>query len=397
MKTQENSITGIKKFKIEIPVQVIEDLKSRLNLTRWPDEVENVGWEYGTNLSYLKELVDYWLNQYDWHVHQEFLNSFDQFKVDIDDCSVHFVHVKGKGSNPTPIVLSHGWPSSFTEMLKIIPMLTDPEAHGGRDEDSFDVVVPSLPGFAFSSPREHGHIRAHELWAKLMVNVLGYDRFIAQGTDVGASVTTELGRFFPENVMGIHLSSVDFHWPDPLPQPEELSDAEKQYLANFAKWEREEYGYGHIQGTRPQTLAYGLNDSPVGLAAWIIEKYYQWSDCNGDIESRFSKDELLTNIMIYWITQTINSSSRQYYYSRNKINSPPPLKPGERVEVPVGIAMFPGEKDIMVPREFGERCYNIQHWADLPAGGHFAALEEPELLVNDIRRFARMLRKKNSR
>ena len=195
--------------------------------------------------------------------------------------------------------------------------------------------------------------------------------------------------------MSLIISSVDLLWPDPLPEVSQLSAAEKKYISNFSKWDDEENGYGHIQGTRPQTLAYGLNDSPIGLASWVIEKYYQWSDCNNNIESRFSKDELLTNIMIYWITQSINSSIRHYYYSKNKINSPSPLKLGERIEVPTGIAMFPGERDLIVPREFAERCYNIQHWTDMPSGGHFAALEEPELLVKDIRQFAQILKRKN--
>ena len=380
------------RFEIKVPGTAIEDLKARIKLTRWPDEVENAQWNYGTSLQYMRDLAHYWLEYFDWNKQVQYLNTFNQHQVRINDCSVHFVYEKGKGHNPIPIIISHGWPSSFTEMLKIIPMLTDPLSYGGTVDDVFDVIVPSLPGFAFSSPRKNGHIRAHELWAKLMVDVLGYKRFIAQGTDIGAGVTSQLGRYFPEFVMGIHISSVDLLRPDPLPETSQLSDAEIKYTNNLFKWNDEENGYGHIQGTRPQTLAYGLNDSPVGLAAWIIEKYYQWSDCNKNIESRFSKDELLTNIMIYWMTQTVNSSIRHYYYSKNKVNSPPPLKPGERIEVPTGVAMFPGEKDLIVPREFAERCYNIQHWTDMPSGGHFAALEEPELLVKDIRQFAQTLK-----
>lgn len=382
----------MKKFQINISQFVLDDLKERIKNTRWTDEIEGSGWEYGTNLAYLKELTLYWIDKFDWRAQEEYLNSFNQYKTEIDDCLVHFIYEKGKGSNPIPLIISHGWPSSFTEMLKIIPMLTDPVKHGGTEEDAFDVIVPSLPGCGFSAPRKHGHMRAHELWIKLMSDVFGYKNFIAQGTDVGAGVTSQLGRFFPQQVMGIHISSVDLLWPSPLPNETQLSESEKKYISNSAKWDKEEYGYGHIQGTRPQTLAYGLNDSPIGLAAWIIEKFQAWSDCNGNIESRFSKDELLKNITIYWATQTINSSIRHYYNKTNNINSPPPLKLGEKINVPTGIAMFPGEKDLIVPREFAERCYNIQHWTDMPSGGHFAAIEEPMLLVNDIRKFAKMFR-----
>jgi pimeloyl-ACP methyl ester carboxylesterase len=380
------------KFKIDIPTNIITDLKQRLKNTRWPDEPHDNDWQYGTNRQYLKDLMKYWLEEYDWYKQQEYLNSFHQYQTILDDCRIHFIYEKGIGKNPLPLIISHGWPSSFTEMLTIIPMLTNPLQYGGSIDDAFDVVVPSLPGFAFSSPRINGHIRAHELWQKLMTGVLGYKRFMAQGTDVGAGVTSQLGRFFPQNVLGIHISSVDLLWPDPLPDSTFLSASEKKYLAGFSKWDEQENGYGHIQGTRPQTLAYGLNDSPAGLAAWIIEKFYYWSDCNGDIESRFSKDELLTNIMIYWVTQSINSSMRHYYYSRQKINIPATLKEGEHITIPTAVAMFPGEKDLIVPREFAERCYNIMQWTDLTSGGHFAALEEPQRLVEDIRKFARTLR-----
>lgn len=382
----------MKIFKIDLSQTVLDDLQMRLRNTRWPDEVTGSGWEYGTNLSYMKDLVSYWLDGFNWRTQETYLNSFSQFRTQIDDCLVHFVYEKGKGKHPIPMIISHGWPSSFTEMLKIIPMLTDPLNHGGKEEDAFDVIVPSLPGFGFSSPRKNGHMRAHELWAKLMTDVLGYDRFLAQGTDVGAGVTSQLGRFYPKQVMGIHISSVDLLWPGSMPDDSQLSDAEKKHIANAAKWDKEENGYGHIQGTRPQTLAYGLNDSPAGLAAWIVEKYRAWSDCKGDIESRFTKDELLTNITFYWATQTIHSSMRHYYHYTNKVNAPPPLEPGEKITVPTGVAMFPGEKDLVVPKHFAERTYNIIHWTDMPSGGHFAAIEEPELLVDDLRKFAKEFR-----
>lgn len=377
-------------FTIPFSRLVVDDLRKRLQSTRWPDEVPGSGWSYGTELSYLKELCSYWEKEFDWERQVSRLNAFHHFKTQIDDCHVHFIHERGKGPNPTPIIISHGWPSSFAEMLKVIPMLTDPVRFGGRPEDSFDVVVPSLPGFAYSTPRKHGHMRAHELWAKLMREVLGYTSFIAQGTDVGAGVTSLLGYFFPKCVRGIHISSVDLLWPDPMPSNSELTDGEKDYVARFHKWEQEENGYGHIQGTRPQTLAYGLNDSPAGLAAWIVEKFRAWSDCGGEIESRFTKDELLTTIMIYWTTQTINSSMRHYYHFTNSDNLPT-RAPGGKIQVPTGVAMFPGEKDLIVPREFAERSYNIRHWTNPPRGGHFAAIEEPDLLVQDIRAFNNQL------
>ena len=385
----------MKPFSIPFSQAVLDDLRMRLRHTRWPDQVDGAGWSYGTELSYLKELCSYWENEFDWQRQVSILNSLHHYRVTIDDCLIHFVHERGNGPNPTPLIISHGWPSSFAEMLKIIPMLTDPVRFGGKVEDSFDVVVPSLPGFGYSSPRRHGHMRAHELWAKLMTQVLDYPSFVAQGTDVGAGVTSLLGYFFPDCVRGIHISSVDLLWPDPLPPASELTKNEKRYLAGFEKWEKEENGYGHIQGTKPQTLAYSLNDSPAGLAAWIVEKFRSWSDCGGNIESRFTKDELLTTIMIYWTTQTMNSSMRHYYHYANDVNLPR-RKPGEKIRVPTGVAMFPGEKDLIVPREFAQRSYDIRHWTNLPRGGHFAAVEEPELLVEDIRAFCRHIRTKGS-
>ncbi|HZR06710.1 MAG TPA: epoxide hydrolase [Candidatus Udaeobacter sp.] len=384
--------TKMKKFAIHIPEPELDGLRKRIISTRWPDNPEGESWRYGTNRTYLQELSHYWAKDFDWRKQEALLNKFQQYKVQIDDCLVHFIHEKGKGPNPLPIVISHGWPSSFMEMYKIIPMLTDPAHHGGHADDSFDVIVPSLPGFGFSSPRRQGHMRAHELWAKLMTEILGYSKFIAQGGDVGAGVTSLLGRFYPKKLFGIHISGVDLLFPASLPDPSQLSEAERKYISSLGTWEKEENGYGHIQGTRPQTLAYGLNDSPVGLAAWIIEKFHNWSDCHGNIETRFSKDDLLTNITIYWVTQTINSSMRHYFYSQNRVNAPPPLRNGERIDVPTGVAMFPGERDLIVPREFAQRVYNIAHWTDMPSGGHFAALEEPELLVDDIRTFAKLFR-----
>jgi len=287
--------------------------------------------------------------------------------------------------------VTHGWPGTFFEMHKIIPFLSDPANHGGNPADSFDVIVPSMPGYGFSDPAtERGLdvLSVGDLWAKLMLENLGYPRFGAQGGDWGASVTAKLGFSHPDKVIGIHSTSVTRPTPYMGPGSRELSDAEKAIIRHRTDWQASEGGYAHIQGTKPQTLSYGLNDSPAGLAAWIVEKYRTWSDCGGDVESRFTKDELLTTVMIYWVTQSIGSSTRLYYETNRK---PWDLKQGERIEVPCGIASFPGENTVPL-REWAERSYNVQHWTDMPSGGHFAALEEPVNLVADIRDFFRPLR-----
>jgi pimeloyl-ACP methyl ester carboxylesterase len=379
-------------FSVELSDGILEDLWARLERTRWPDQVDGAQWDYGTELSYLRELVDYWLTGFDWRKQEQLLNRLPQFREKIDGLEVHFVHVRGTGPRPFPLIVTHGWPSSFFEMYKIVGPLADPARHGGDPGDSFDVVVPSLPGFAFSErPVRRGPVPVDQLWRKLMTETLGFASFGAYGGDIGARVTSALGRFHSDVVRGIHIGSVDLDWPEPLPDKALLSQSEGDYLKRVRRWEREEGAYGEIQATRPQTLAYGLNDSPAGLAAWIVEKFRAWSDCGGDLESRFTKDELLTNVMIYWATQTINSSMRRYFEARSN-PAPNPLKLGERIEVPTGIAMFPGEKDLVVPREWADRCYNIERWTEMPAGGHFPALEEPGLLVQDIRAFFRGLR-----
>ncbi len=363
----------MEQFNIKIQQEVLDDLQARLKATRWPDQVEHADWDYGVELSYLKELVAYWLNGFSWTKQEELLNKYPQFKAEVDGYAIHFVHIRGKGPNPLPLLITHGWPSSFFETYKIIEPLSDPARYGADAEDSFDVIVPSLPGYGFSDRSlNRGFLRVDNLWRKLMLEVLGYPRFVTHGTDIGARVTSALGRFHGDVVSAIHIGSVDLEWPDPLPN--DLSASERDYVERVHHWEKKDGAYAEIQATRPQTLAYGLNDSPAGLAAWIVEKYREWSDCGGDVESRFTKDELLTNITLYWVTQTINSSIRRYYEAGHQPN-PNPLKPGERINTPTGIAMFPGEKDLLVPREFAERCYNIRHWADMPKGGHSQRLK----------------------
>jgi len=382
----------MERFTLKVESAVLEDLQSRLARTRWPDQIQGAGWSYGTDLGYLRELVDYWRTAFDWREQERQINQLPQFRTRVEGLNIYFVYARGTGPASFPLVLTHGWPSSFFEAYKIIGPLTDPGSHGGDPADAFDVVVPSLPGFGFSErPSQPGLVPIDMIWRRLMTDTLGYSRFGAHGTDIGARVTSALGRFHPDVVAGIHLGSVDLEWPDPLPEDNDLTEAERSYLKRARHWEQEEGAYAEIQATRPQTLAYGLNDSPVGLAAWIIEKYRAWSDCHGDLESRFTKDELLTNIMIYWVSETINSSMRRYYESRHN-PSPRPLKLGQRIETPTGIAMFPGELALLVPREWAERCYNVKRWTDMPSGGHFPALEEPALLIEDIRAFLRPYR-----
>jgi len=375
-------------FHVNVPNEILDDLAMRLKSTRWPDELPNSGWDYGANRAYIKGLLDYWGSEFNWRIQEEAMNGFRNFRANINGLNIHFIHERGKGPNPLPIIITHGWPSSFYEMLKIIPLLTDPASHGGKSEDSFDVVVPSLPGYGFSDrPNRPGMTNRTiaDLWAELMSG-LGYDRFGAHGGDIGSGVTAWLGLFHPEQVVGINVTSVREPYLGEGVPP--LSEAEKSYVALQKRWDDDENGYGHIQSTRPQTLAYGLNDSPAGLAAWVVEKFRAWSDCDGDVEKRFTKDELLTNITIYWVTQTINSSIRLYYEHKH---NPRPFKKGERIEIPCGVALTK-EKVEHAPREWAERTYNIQHWTEFPTGGHFVASEEPKLLAEDIRSFFRKLR-----
>ncbi len=381
----------IQSFKVQVPEATLQDLKDRLAHTRWPDEIRDSGLDYGSNLAYIKELADYWQTQFDWRAQEEAINSFANFRANVDGLGIHFIHERGKGPNPMPLIITHGWPSSFSEMLKIIPLLTDPASHGGDRADSFDVVVPSMPGYGFSDrPTEAGMgiFKMADLWTQLMTEGLGYRRFGAQGGDWGAGVTARIGFAHPDQVIGIHTDSLSSIPPYLGPGTREVSQKEQAMFDKMKSWRQAEGGYAHIQGSKPQTLSYALNDSPVGVAAWIVEKFRTWSDCDGDVERRFTKDELLTNVTIYWVTQTINSSTRLYYEAQR---NPWSFKEGERIQVPCAVALFPKEIN-HPPREWAERSYNIQHWTEMPRGGHFPALEEPELLAEDIRDFFRKLR-----
>jgi pimeloyl-ACP methyl ester carboxylesterase len=373
------------KFRINIPQATFDDLRERLAKTRFPDEVDGANWYYGTNLDYLKELVEYWKNDFDWRRQEAELNEFNHFMTEIDGFKIHFIHEKGAGENRIPLLLTHGFPDSFYRFKKIIPLLTE-EKNGV----SFDVVAPSIPGYGFSDkPREKGMLfKVHDLWAKLMTDELGYEKFAAHGGDWGSTITEHLARSYGKRLLGIHLTDVPFSHL--FEKPDDLSANEKKFIAETEKWQPSEGAYALIQGTKPQSLAYGLNDSPAGLAAWIVEKFRTWSDCGGDLEARFSKDELLTNITIYWATETINSSFRLYYDAMNAgaltwISEMIKNWTGSS-DVPTGFAKFPA--DILPPpREWAERFFNIQQWTEMPRGGHFAALEEPILLADDIRKF----------
>jgi len=376
-------------FRIDIPEATLTDLRDRLRRTRFPDQAPGAPWAFGADLAYVRELCAYWRDRYDWRKHEAVLNGFRQFTAPVAGIDLHFIHEQGRGPAPLPLLLSHGWPGSVWEFYKIIPMLTDPGRFGGDARDAFTVVAPSLPGYGFSfapgQPR-FGVSEIADAFAALMTDVLGYRRFAAQGGDWGGFITARLGVSHADRLAGIHVNLLSLRRD--LPRPAHPTPEERAYLDDLATWLREETGYQWIQGTKPQTLAFGLTDSPAGLAAWIVEKFRTWSDCGGDVERRFSKDELLTNITLYWVTEAINSSFWPYYA---RYHAPWPIADGQRVEVPTAYAAFPREI-VRPPRSWAERVYNIRRWTVMPAGGHFAALEEPQALVDDLRVFFRDLR-----
>lgn len=369
-------------FSIAVPDRDIADLQARLRRTRWPPLSFGPGWRYGADLNYMQAFCRYWADDFDWRVQERRLNALPQFTAVVDGCLVHFVHVKGKGPRPLPLVMTHGWPSSVAEFYKIIPLLADPQAHGGDAADAFDVVVPSLPGFGFSQPLAGVGAQMDsiaELWRKLMTDELGYERFVAHGGDVGGAVTNRLA--LHDAVSAIHVISA----PQARVRSEPpLTQAEQDYLARLRAWMQEEGAYAHQQGTRPQTMAIALDDSPAGLAALIVEKWRAWSDCDGDVESRFSKDELLTNICLYWFTGAISSAARVYLRDRS-------ARPPERIKKPARLFLS-GELVNRCPREWAERTYESLSYGMAETGGHFLAAEESELLAEDLRRFFRSFR-----
>ncbi len=381
---------AIEPFSIPYSQAAVDDLRQRLARTRWPDEIPGSAWEYGFDLGSLKQICKYWREDFDWNAQIARISEFEHFRYLAEGIGIHFIHARGKGPAPIPLILTHGWPGSFLEMLKILPLLTDPVAHGGDETKAFDVVVPSLPGFGYSDrPNRPGMnpFRIADLWAGLM-GELGYDLFAAQGGDFGAGVGTALGLRYPDRLLGLHLNYIPGSYRPYLETGTVLEPVEEQFLKDAARWYDESGAYAHLQRTQPQTAAYGPNDSPAALAAWILEKFHKWSDCDGDLECRFTLDELLTNVTLYWMTETIHSSFRLYFEVRR---APLQFEENDFVHVPCAIARFPKEEPFP-PREWIDRGYNVQQWTDMPSGGHFAAAEEPQLLAEDIRRFSRRFR-----
>ena len=384
----------LRPFAVHVADAEIADLRERLDRVRWPDEAPGFApWALGTDLSYLRELVDHWRDRYDWRDAEGRLNRLSQYSVAVAGNDLHLVHQPGVGPDPHPLLLLHGWPGSFFEFSRIIPLLTDPGRFGADPADAFTVIAPSLPGYAFSSHPGQPRIDVTAMaatFAELMTDVLGHRRFLAAGTDWGARITTRLGSAHPACLSGMYLTTLPIRRDPTLPaQP---TDEQRRYAGRVAEWEREESGYTVIQGTRPQTLAYALTDSPVGLLAWILEKLRAWSDCDGDVERRFSKDDILTWTSLYWFTGSINSSFWLYWERRHGMwTLSDELDSGGRIEVPTGFVDLPGEI-IRTPRALVESAVNLQHWTALPSGGHFAAFEEPELIAADLRAFARPLR-----
>ena len=376
-------------FEVHVPDTIVDNIRDRVANYPWHEMPDDGGWDYGTNLDYLKEFCAYWVEEFDWRAQEERINAFSHFMAPVDGINLHFILEQGSGSNPMPLMISHGWPGSVAEFLQLIEPLAHPERFGGREEDAFTVIVPSLPGFGFSGrpPRPYGPRKIASVLNALMTDTLGFSSYLAQGGDWGAAICSWLGFEHATACSAIHINVLTMRHPDGPQTPEE------------AAWDKEfddaqimQNGYRTQQATRPQTLSYAMMDSPVGIAAWLIEKFHDWSDVeNDDIEAVHSKDDLLTNIMIYITTRTFNTASWIYYGRREeggRILSPE----GKRVEVPTGCAVFPAEMLNWPPRSYAERIYNIQQWTEMPRGGHFAAMEEPDMLLHDIRKFARMLR-----
>ena len=377
-------MSEITPFTINTPEEQLTDLRNRINNTRWAEEECVNDWSQGIPLTYVREIADYWANQYDWRKSEQYLNTFDHFQTNINDLDIHFIHQKSPHPDAYPLIITHGWPGSIVEFHKVIQPLVDPTKHGGKAEDAFHVVCPSLPGYGFSgkpSQSGWGVEKIADTWDQLMVR-LGYENYGAQGGDWGAAVTTQIGR----NIG--HCDAIHINMPIGRPTPESLqdpTDEEKSALEGLTYYQEWDSGYSKQQSTRPQTLGYGLVDSPVGQMAWIIEKFWSWMDCDGHPENTLTRDELLDNVMLYWLTASGASSARLYWESFGSFGG------GDKVELPTGVASFPKEI-IRSPRRWCEESYNITHWTTMPKGGHFGAFEQPELFINDLRIFFKTIR-----
>lgn len=379
-------------FKIQVNDDILEHIRARVRAYPWDLMPDDGGWAYGTSKAYLKSLCDYWVEEYDWRKAEAELNHFNHFTVEIDSINIHFIYEKGSRDASTPLLISHGWPGSIAEFKKIIEPLAHPERFGGKSEDAFDVIAPSLPGFAYSGqpPHPYGPRKMASIFNNLMTEKLGYNSYIAQGGDWGGAISSWLGYDHASTCQAIHINILTMRHPDGPQTP-----AEREWDRQFNIDQIMQDGYRTQQATKPQTLGFAMMDSPVGIAAWIIEKFNSWSDVNdNDIEAVHSKDDLLTNIMIYLTTGSFHTASWIYYGRREeggRIFSPE----GRRVEVPTGCALFPAEMLAWPPRSYVDRLYNVTHWSEMPVGGHFAAMEQPDILIEDIRRFARSLKQES--
>ena len=379
----------IKPFKLNIPDKALQEIYTKVKDYPWHEMPDDGGWKYGSNLEYMKEISSYWIKDFDWRKHEAEINKFSNFTTVVDDIEMHFIHEKGSGSNPTPLLLMHGWPGSVVEFLHIIEKLAHPEKFGGKIEDAFDVIAPSLPGFGFSGrpSKPIGPRKMANTLNKLMTENLGYKNYLAQGGDWGATIANWIGYDHSKSCKAIHINCLTMRHADG-PQ----SKQEEEWQKRFDKDQIMQDGYRTQQATKPQTLSYGMMDSPVGIAAWIIEKMYSWSDLkDGDIESAYSKDTLLANIMVYIVTKTFNTASWIYYGRREEGGRFFP-KDFKKIKIPTAAAIFPAEMSEWPPRSYVDRMFNITQWTEMPRGGHFAALEEPELLVNDLVKFSRSVR-----
>jgi len=379
----------IEPFKLNVSDNILKEINNKVKNYPWHEMPDDGGWEYGTNLKYMKEISDYWVNKFDWKKHEKKINKFSNFKTDIGGIKMHFIQEKGSGPKPMPLLITHGWPGSIVEFLNIIEKLAHPERFGGKEEDAFDVIVPSLPGFGFSGPpnRPIGPRKIAEILNSLMTKRLGYKKYLAQGGDWGGTISNWIAHDHYKNCSAIHINFLSMRLYDG-PQNKE----EEKWHEEFTKGQEMEEGYRTQQATKPQTLSYGMMDSPVGVAAWIIEKMYSWSDLqNNNIESVYSKDTLLANVMVYVITKTFNTASWIYYGRREEGGRFFP-KDFKQIKVPTAIAIFPAEMSPWPPRSYLDRMFNVKQITEMPKGGHFASLEQPDLLIKDIVKFASTLK-----